>query len=269
MINNKNCSGIPEIDFQHYSQILGRKKLAKIIVPSNEPPLHGWDVCYILHPFGGNRNSWINHFFVENKNYIGSCIYVFPETGRRWMINDDQGNKYEDYFIRELMPKIEKNFHTSGNRIIGGFSMGGATAFFFALNYPLLFSATFSIAGAFEASKRLGDPYLNCRSENCMIPTEQEHNRVWGDNLNTITRQTYDIESILSKSTNSLGNIRIFFEVGAHDHQRIIDMNRKMEELLLERNISHDYSEHPSGDHSWLYAAGALQGILKKIYVIK
>ena len=58
--------------------------------------------------------------------------------------------------------------------------MGGAAAIYMALVYPELIGASLSYAGAFYASDRTGDPYQDQRHEECMMPTENEHNRVWG-----------------------------------------------------------------------------------------
>src|SRR5688572_25882409 len=130
---------LPGTDFHHYAAFLGRKKIVRILIPSGIPPQSGWRVCYLLHPFGGNRLSWLRYLDISPFKRGCDLLLVFPESGRRWFINDASGNRYEDYIIEDLVPAIDAAFPTdqrAESRMIGGFSMGGATAVYLVLRHP-------------------------------------------------------------------------------------------------------------------------------------
>ena len=73
-------------------------------------------------------------------------IFILPESGRNWFINDDKGFRYEDYLMTELTPAVETEFPNIVSRLIGGFSMGGATAFFLTLKYSQIFDMALILA---------------------------------------------------------------------------------------------------------------------------
>jgi S-formylglutathione hydrolase FrmB len=256
-------------DFKHKSDALNCYKLAHVIIPTDAPPTTGWPVCYLLHAFGGNRFSWVNAIKLKLSLYAKHWVFIFPESGRYWFINDDAGRKYENYLVGNLIPLIENNFPVSRlaeHRIIGGFSMGGAASLFISLKYPGLFKTTFSFAGAFSAARREGDPYIQFRNDNCLMPSEKEHCRVWGT-INSLTRKTYDPENIV-KYARVYSDQYISLEIGKDDYPRMLDMNRHMHELLLIKNIKHDYLEC-NGNHSWNYAEKALYKTYLKLKKLK
>src|SRR5215217_7610254 len=168
-------------EFEHDAPSLGRKKVAHVQLPSGRPPLAGFRVCYLLHSFGGDRHSWARQGDGFLTGLASDVLFVFPESGRRWFMNDASGKRYEDYLLADLIPAIEATYpveRSARSRIIGGFSMGGAGAIHLALRNPGVFSRAFAVAGAFYASERQGDPYASMRRGACMMPTEQEHDRV-------------------------------------------------------------------------------------------
>lgn len=267
MIYGNDCD-FPGVDFKHYSNSLDRDKIARVIVPAGKKPSKGWPVCYLLHPFCASRFSWLKWLGRYCKFLFEETAFVIPESGRRWFINDAKGYDYESYIIQDLVPKIESKFSSVSreNRIIGGFSMGGASATFIALRYLGIFKTVFSIAGAFHAAWRQGNPYAYLSDQFIMMPTESEHERVWGDK-NSITRVTYNLKSILNlvniaEVNNKIANFII--EVGYSDYPRMLSMNRKTHLYLIKRGINHSYSEYP-GAHDWEYAVQALLRILKQI----
>lgn len=93
------------------------------------------------------------------KGFFGrhNFIYVVPE-GNRGFYTDSatvSNDKYESYFIQEIIPEVDKNFRTIADRrhrMVAGNSMGGYGAIKFGLKYPDKFSLVGSFAGAFGAS---------------------------------------------------------------------------------------------------------------------
>lgn len=249
----------PGYDFNHYSHILQRNKTARVIIP-NKSENSNCKIVYLLHPFATNRFFWTD-FFHNNNMMDLSYIFVLPESGRSWLINDNKGQRYEDYLILELMKEVESQLGFVGQRIIGGFSMGGAASFFLALRYPELFELTFSLSGAFGAFARTNDPYCAYRSEkNVMIPTVDEHERVWGKS-GSVTRGTYNLHNLYKYLIEKSGT-KFIFEVGLQDYDRIIQMNREACDFFQAREMLFQYQEH-IGDHSKQYAYQGLSRVIK------
>ncbi|HEX6100341.1 MAG TPA: alpha/beta hydrolase-fold protein [Thermoanaerobaculia bacterium] len=252
-------AGVRGFDFRHDSPALGRSKTARVILPEAPAPAGGFDVVYFLHAFGGNRLSWpLALDSLLDEPFFRTRIVVAPESGRRWFINDAMGNRYEDYLVEDLMGAVEREFPVAprhGNAAIFGFSMGGAAAVSLALRHPGLFTAAFSYAGAFHASRRTGDPYAELRDGVCMMPTEDEHNRVWGAPGSAV-RRIYDPDTLIRNVQGAAGLPQLFLEVGTEDYPRVLQMNRAMDESLTAAGVRHTYAEHP-GAHEWDCAAHA------------
>ena len=58
---------------------------------------------------------------------------------------------YEDYFFKELIPLIERNFRVipdKGHRSIAGLSMGGGGSFYYGCRHADMFSSVYAISAA-------------------------------------------------------------------------------------------------------------------------
>jgi S-formylglutathione hydrolase FrmB len=246
-----------------FSPAIGQVKSANVLLPANYSDKRSYPVLYLFHGYGGNRDTWLRRTTLIDHLGGANMIVVLPESGRYWFINDHQGRRYEDYLLDELLPYVERNFTAGGvrgYRAIGGFSMGGAAALFQALRYPNIFSVVASHSGAFEAPRRIGDPYAAHRAEhNFAMPSVGTHERVWGP-PGSRTRCQYDPDRIVT-SYDQHDPLSIYLDIGVHDYKRMIMMNRSMHHRLRMAGIPHHYSEKMGG-HDWPYVNGALSSSL-------
>jgi putative tributyrin esterase len=246
-------------DFEHESRALGRTKVAHILPAATEiAPCR--PLFVMLHPFGGNRGSWARYAPALMTDLARDFIVVLPECGRGWFINDHAGKRYEDYLIAELIPAVRERYGASGPAAIGGFSMGGASAFFLALKHSALFHAAFAVAGAFTAGNRRGDPYAAVRSDALLIPSETEHERVWGP-AGSAVRAAYAPDALVSGITGAADPPKFYFEVGRSDYPRALEAAALMRDLLRDAGASYEFAEH-EGDHSWTYAAAGMARLI-------
>src|SRR5688572_28315195 len=219
----------PGFDVALSSERLRRTKTARVLVPSDSPPHNGWPLCCLLHSFGGNRLSWIHSIGSSLGRFPWArCVLVIPESGRRWFMNDVAGYLYEDYLVSELLPTLDSALPIRSDpmgRSVGGFSMGGAAAVALALRHPDCFGVAFSYSGAFYANRRLGDPYRDFRSGPCMMPTEAEHERVWGP-PGSATRSSYDPDHLVALSLERGFVPQLAITVGVDDYARVVEVNR-------------------------------------------
>ncbi|MCB1499378.1 MAG: prolyl oligopeptidase family serine peptidase [Bauldia sp.] len=241
-------------DFAHDSAALGRRKLVRVLAPPQ-----GCDAttsCLILlHPFAGNRTSWLRHAPDLLTSISSDTLLAMPECGRRWFIDDHAGTHYESYIVEDLLPALANEYGVSGPVAVGGFSAGGAAAFFLALRHPDLFNAALAVAGAFTAGNRTGDPYRDVRTDDMMIPSEEEHDRVWGPPGST-TRALYDPGTLVAARLQG-SQPRFLFDVGEDDFPRMIAASERMAGLLKDAGLPFAYSRSP-GDHTWGYAVRAM-----------
>src|SRR5687767_4933148 len=130
------------------------RKYAVYLPPGYESSQRRYPVLYLLHGGGDDQTGWVQFGEVQHitdkaiRDEIStSMIIVMPDanTGRRGYFNDIRGDwRYEDFFFKEFMPFIEKNYRTKNEkryRAISGLSMGGGGTLMYALHHPELFSS--------------------------------------------------------------------------------------------------------------------------------
>ena len=118
-----------------------------------------YPVVYLLHGYTDDNTGWLQ--FGEVNRYadkaiadgtIPPMIIVMPDADSSWYINSYDGKeKYEDFFIKEFMPAIEKSFRIKAQkryRGIAGLSMGGYGTLIYSLKYPELFAAAAPLSAA-------------------------------------------------------------------------------------------------------------------------
>ncbi len=238
-----------------HSTALNRGKIARVILPKeyHKKGLY-YPTLYLLHGWGGNRNSWIENINLEKHLKKYELIVVLPESGRKWFINDYEGIHYEDYLIKELIPYIDDHYNTipsKEGRAIAGFSMGGAAALMQAFRHPDLFSVVASHCGAVSAPSRVGDPYADLRDLADMhMPSTKDHKMVWGPPDSSTCRE-YDLFKIIKKvETNNLP--AIYIDIGLEDYVRVVKTNREFHSALNILGIEPDYHEW-HGKHDWKF----------------
>ncbi len=249
-------------DRSYRSAYLGRDKYVRLLMP-RDGRVEG--VCYLLHSYAGNFRAWDERTPLAFLAARLPLLFVMPESGRRWFIDDAEGRGYGSYLLEELMPAVEREFApttTRSTRFIGGFSMGGAAAVFHALRRPELFAAAFAHAGAFHAARRVGDPYAAERgSRNLLMPDVAAHEAVWGA-IGSRTREEYDPVGVVERfAARHQPAPRLYLDVGTDDYERMVDMVRDFHGILTGFGVRHDYRELRGG-HTWDYVSAALPGAL-------
>jgi amino acid adenylation domain-containing protein len=255
-------SGMRSTDRSYRSARLGRDKYVRLLMP-RDGKVEG--VCYLLHSYAGNFKAWAERTPLAFLAARLPLLFVLPESGRRWFIDDDSGKMYGSYLLEELLPTVEAEFApatTRSTRFIGGFSMGGAAAVFHALRRPELFGAAFAHAGAFHAARREGDPYAAERgSRDLLMPDVAAHEAVWGP-AGSRTRDTYDPLGVVERfAAGRHPAPRLYLDVGTDDHKRVVDTVRDFHGILTGFSVRHEYREL-RGAHTWDYVSAALPGSL-------
>src|SRR5580700_9253632 len=110
-----------------------------------------YPILYLLHGLGDNDQFLIHSGgmnLVEDlweQHALGELLIVTPAAGASFYINSHDGKRrYEDFFLQEFMPGVEKRYRAQpgrGSRGIAGISMGGYGALHIAFRHPQLFAA--------------------------------------------------------------------------------------------------------------------------------
>ncbi|MFD4529071.1 alpha/beta hydrolase [Streptomyces sp. NPDC058470] len=246
------------------SRVLGRDKSINVVLPGGyreHGPPH--PVCYLLHGYGGGKDTWLANTRLVELLRHSRTVVVLPQSGRRWLINDHAGMRYEDHVVDELVPAVDERFNTLAHRsgrAVGGFSMGGATALFLGLRHHALFGVVASYAGAFEAPLRVGDPYARFRADpGFVMPSVAGHERVWGP-PGSETRRRYDPYRLIGQVDPTTAPA-LYLDIGTEDYDRMRAMNRRVRDALLARGHPVEYHERPGG-HDWQFVDRALPASL-------
>ncbi|MBE6427720.1 MAG: hypothetical protein E7028_03900 [Planctomycetaceae bacterium] len=242
------------------SEILGRDMTFNVYLP-NGYLTGGFDypVLYLLHGGGDVGDAWLRKGDLKRiaddwfKDRARKAIIVMPycEDGR-WR-NDFEGkNRYEEYFIKELIPYVESRFRCRKgreDRAVSGLSRGGYGALLYALRHPDLFGTCF----AMSPSIRPHDFVCSMPEEEflklyrtCVRPNHQE-----GELRLTPFFLEHDILTMVSKVPEERKRaVRIFIDCGDDDH--LVSGSLLLHLEMLKYGIPHELRVR-DGAHNWKY----------------
>ncbi|MFT3748007.1 MAG: alpha/beta hydrolase family protein [Agriterribacter sp.] len=254
------------------SKILGRSvKYTIYFPPDYDHSQRTYPVVYLLHGYTDDNTGWLQ--FGEINRYadkaildgtIPPMIIVMPNGDSSWYINSYDGKeKYEDFFVKEFVPGIEKQYRIKSEkrfRGIAGLSMGGYGTMIYALKYPELFAAAAPLsAGIF------GD------EEMTMMPESQWNNifaPLFGKDLkgkDRLNKAWYDnsVLSIIEKKNGAdLNKVRYWIDCGDDDF--LFNGNSLLHIALKKKLVKHEYRVRDGG-HTWEYWRTGITDALKFI----
>jgi S-formylglutathione hydrolase FrmB len=219
-------------------------------------------VLYFLHGLGQNERAlidsggWALVEDLQRRGVIGRFLIVTPAAGISFYVNSRDGRqRYEDFFLREFIPAIERRYRAATGPVIrgiSGVSMGGYGALRFAFKYPQMFGAVSAHSAALveqpPANLRQGLP-LGFLEEAFGSPPDSAY---WVK-MSPFT---------LVRESKSLGNLKIYFDCGTEDDFGFDQGNRALSKLLASRGMHHEFHMYPGG-HGWRYIAQHLPASLE------
>jgi len=208
-------------------------------------------VLYFLHGLGGNEQALVEGGWniieeLEKRNKIGEFVIITPRAGNTFYINSKNGKvRYEDFFVDEFIPAMEKRFrisNTRGGRAISGASMGGYGSLRLAFKHPHLFMAVSAhfpalvehmpngaglVAGSGRGS--LGTAFGTAFG----VPLDTDY---WDANT-----------PFMFARKNDLLDLKIHFDCGDQDIYGFDVGAAALHKLLLSRKIHHEFGIYPGG----------------------
>ncbi|MBL7758107.1 MAG: esterase family protein [Chitinophagaceae bacterium] len=242
------------------SAILGKAVRYTIYLPADyESSERYYPVVYLLHGYTDNDMGWLQ--FGEINRYadkaiaegaIPPMIIVMPNADSSFYINSFDGKQqYEDFFITEFIPGIEKKYRIRSAkqfRGVAGLSMGGYGTLIYSLKHPDMFAAAAPLSAAVFDDSTI----VNMSQQGWNVPL----GRVYGTDLKGKQRltSTWYENSILKiverKSAAELKKVRYWIDCGDDDF--LIKGNCLLHIALTEKQVPHEFRVR-DGVHDWNY----------------
>ena len=251
------------------SKILNKEVRYTIYLPFDyETSDRYYPAVYLLHGYTDNDMGWIQFGeanliadeAIANRE-IPAMILVMPDGGVSWYINNYDGSvKYEDFFFKEFIPYIEKNYRIRPEkryRGIAGLSMGGYGTLIYSLRHPDMFAA----CAAYSAGIYTEEEILNMDDNRW----QRIDSILYGPNLKGKDRLTKHLLSynpfyvIKNSDPDKIKSVRLYIDCGDDDF--LYKGNSTLHILLRDLKIPHEYRVRDGG-HQWSYwRSGLLDGL--------
>ncbi|HUI84513.1 MAG TPA: alpha/beta hydrolase-fold protein [Candidatus Binatia bacterium] len=209
-----------------------------------------YPVLYYLHGLGDNEQSLLNSggwdivSELRNTGKIGDFVILAPSGGHTFYLNSGNGKlRYEDFFLKEFMPEMEKKYRAEGTRAkrgITGISMGGYGALRLVFRYPDEFAAVSAQMPALITSLPADMSSTAPGSPGALLGD------VFGSPFD---RAYFDRNNVFhfarADSAASLRRLKIYFDVGNNDDYGFEAGAEELDRLLTSRGIPHQFHVYP------------------------
>ncbi|PQA95796.1 esterase [Chryseobacterium shigense] len=135
------------------SQYTAQSDTVLIFKPKSYNEKEQLPLVYLLHGYSENYRQWSKTTDLQKLADQYNFIIVTPDGFTSYYINSPTNKKsqYEDFFFKELVPKVHRSFTIDDKNIfISGLSMGGYGALRYFILHPDYFNTAGSTSGALE-----------------------------------------------------------------------------------------------------------------------
>lgn len=258
-----NNSRVERIDC--YSDILKKEMPMQVYIPAGYDEFSRLPVLYFLHGRSGDENIMFDINLNEKadllieKGEIHPMIIVCPRMENSRGVNSSTISKtmsdpvtngrilhlgrYEDYFIEEIIPLIDKTFKTirdKKGRYIGGASAGGYTALHHVFRHQNMFSKAGGHMPALELEWQEDDKPFYKNPENW-----NEYNPLY-----------------IAKNCDICSDIKVYLDAGDKDEGRFFEGCSILYGLLKQKGIE-VHNHLFSGNHSTEYIKTNIENYLR------
>lgn len=253
------------------SEILGgERNYAIYLPPSYQTSQRSYPVLYLLHGGGDDQTGWVQFGEVQHiadkaiaNGTATPMVIVMPDanTGRRGYFNDIRGGwNYEDFFFKEFIPYIEKNYRVKSDkryRAVAGLSMGGGGSFMYALHHPEVFSSACPLSASTgplnldDAKRRYNRPRRN--------EPDVKVEPVADEKIDEYLQQHSALKLVENLPADDIKSVRWYIDCGDDDF--LYEGNSLVHIAMRKREIPHEYRVRDGG-HRWSYWRSALPTVL-------
>ncbi len=239
------------------SSILGRPVKYCVALPqeyATSPARYA--TLYFLHGLFEDEMSWserggqqvLDDLLTERQ--LGNFLVVLPDGGKTFYVNSlDGGKRYEDFFIREFVPAIDRKYRTIAQpaaRAISGTSMGGYGALHLAMRHADVFGSASAHSAALLTKFPNPLPhegrwafYAGVLQEAFGSPLDEAY---WEAN-SPLT---------LAEHPERFSSLKLYFDCGDKDRYGFEEGAQVLDRMLTARNFPHEFTLRRGG-HGWAY----------------
>ena len=254
------------------STILGKDvEYSLWLPPDYEQSNRRYPVLYLLHGYSDDETGWTQFGEVKaiadrqlSKDEMAAMIIVMPDAGVTWYINSHDGKvNYEDFFVKEFIPHIDKTLRTRTDRqyrAVAGLSMGGMGTCVLAMKHPDLFSTAAPLSAAVWIDEEItGVPDENWSRGLGLVFGKDLKGK---DRLTAHYRKNAAISIVNSANPDDLKKVRWYIDCGDKDF--LIKGNMALHAAMIDRKIPHEFRVR-EGVHDWTYWRTALPEVFRFI----
>lgn len=257
--------------FKLQSNLMKREIPYSVVLPVNyeADKQSKFPVVYILHGFSGSHKDFVAYPQLLEL-YSRHKFIVVTVEGENGFYTDSltkPNYKFESYFVKELIPEIDKNIRTistrNGRAVIGD-SMGGYGALKFGIKFPEMFALVGSWSGGLTIAswRKPSEITFNVSG------IKESLLSVFGDGTNPATLEDNDLFQIINNiPSDKIESLPFFyFDCGTEDEHGLLKPNQQLAEIMINRKIRHEYRQVP-GEHSvQLYRVGDVLELCDRIF---
>jgi enterochelin esterase-like enzyme len=251
------------------SKSMGKDIKYNIYLPADyDKTNRSYPVLYLLHGYSDDETGWTQ--FGEagriadetiKSGIAPAMIIVMPDAGVTFYINNADGKqKYEDFFINELIPHVEATYRARAKkefRGVAGLSMGGYGTMIMALKHTELFAAAAPLSGAFWTDDDIAG-----------MPAERWDGLFTGlfgkgagkERLSENWYRNSIFKIIETTPVEKLKSVKYYIDCGDDDF--LIKGNMTLHAALIDKAVPHEFRVRDGG-HTWTYWRTALPEVMK------
>ena len=234
-----------------FSPSMNKEIKSVVIKPATTNEARQFPVLYLLHGYSGRYDGWIYEapHLTRLADQYGMMI-VCPDGGYGswyWDSPEDPAFRYETFVARELISYIDSQYNTlpaREGRAITGLSMGGHGGLYLGFRNQDQFGACGSICGGVDIR-----PFPDNWDMADRLGTLRDHPERW---------EEYSVMGQLHLLKP--GSMKIIFDCGTQDF--FLEVNQRLHNELLYRNIPHDFISRPGGHNSHYWSNAVKYQIL-------
>ncbi len=230
-----------------YSSSMHKSIKTVVITPDGYDQGNQFPVVYLLHGYSDNYAGWVTKVPAIKELADAYHLIIVCPDGRfdSWYFDSpiDSNSRYETFVAKELVAYTDGHYKTIANRTgraITGLSMGGHGALYLSFRHQETYGAAGSMSGGVDLR-----PFPNNWELDQQLGSYAAHPENWESH--SVINLTY----LLTPQS-----LALIIDCGTDDFFYKVNVN--LHNLLLERNIPHDFITRPGG-HSWEYWSNSVQ----------